>query len=59
MASGAYRSTYKKSDDITKVTQAVQGFKEKNGRPPRILVAKVGQGKWTERSPLHSNGESP
>lgn len=43
MARGVYRSQYKKQEDIEKVMNAVQSFAEKEGRPPRILVAKVGQ----------------
>jgi len=44
--SGAYSSEYKKTTDASTVTDAisiVEGFQEKHGRRPRLLVAKMGQ----------------
>ncbi|OWF40699.1 methylmalonyl-CoA mutase, mitochondrial-like [Mizuhopecten yessoensis] len=43
MVSGAYKSAFGEDDEISKVTKKVESFSEKEGRRPRILVAKVGQ----------------
>jgi len=43
MVSGAYRSEYGETEDIVKVTDAIDRFQEDEGRRPRILVAKMGQ----------------
>eukprot|EP00823_Brevimastigomonas_motovehiculus_P006912 TRINITY_DN5938_c0_g1_i1.p1 TRINITY_DN5938_c0_g1~~TRINITY_DN5938_c0_g1_i1.p1 ORF type:complete len:738 (-),score=241.80 TRINITY_DN5938_c0_g1_i1:180-2393(-) len=45
MVSGAYRSEFNNTapKEINAVIQAVTMFKEKHGRRPRILVAKMGQ----------------
>ncbi|KAJ3318458.1 hypothetical protein HDU76_000822 [Blyttiomyces sp. JEL0837] len=43
VVSGAYKSEYGDSDDITKTMTMVQEFADKAGRRPRILVAKMGQ----------------
>ncbi len=43
LVSGAYRNEYGETDDIKKVTEAVEKFAEEEGRRPRILVAKMGQ----------------
>ncbi|VDI79804.1 methylmalonyl-CoA mutase [Mytilus galloprovincialis] len=43
MVSGAYKSEYGDTDDISKVIKRVEQFAENEGRRPRILVAKVGQ----------------
>jgi len=47
LAKGAYRSSFSEAikDDgsLTKVMQQVETFSKREGRPPRILVAKVGQ----------------
>ena len=43
---GVYNETYNTSgreDDLKAVTDLVQQFEQKNGRRPRILVAKMGQ----------------
>ncbi len=41
--SGVYISTMKNVSDIEKIREKVQKFIEQEGRPPRILVAKLGQ----------------
>ena len=41
--SGAYKTEYGESDEISAVTQAIQTFQDTEGRRPRILVAKMGQ----------------
>merc|ERR1719215_1922253 len=43
LVSGAYRTEYSESDEITAVTEAIQLFQDGEGRRPRILVAKMGQ----------------
>ena len=43
MVSGAYRSTFGETDEIQQLQQMVTEFNEREGRRPRILVAKVGQ----------------
>lgn len=43
VVSGAYISEYGANDDITKTNTMVEEFIEKEGRRPRILVAKMGQ----------------
>jgi len=43
LVSGAYRTEYGETEDITAVTQAIEDFQEAEGRRPRILVAKMGQ----------------
>ncbi|KAN0029902.1 hypothetical protein ACTA71_008040 [Dictyostelium dimigraforme] len=43
LASGAYKSAYGKTDEIDAVIDAVKKFTKEQGRPPRILVAKMGQ----------------
>ncbi|XP_069111221.1 methylmalonyl-CoA mutase, mitochondrial-like [Argopecten irradians] len=43
MVSGAYKSAFGEDDEISRVTKKVENFSEKEGRRPRILVAKVGQ----------------
>lgn len=43
LISGAYKTEYGKDDDLQKVTKRVAEFEAKDGRRPRILVAKVGQ----------------
>lgn len=43
MVSGAYKSEYGRPDEINKVIARVEAFQEKEGRRPRILVAKTGQ----------------
>jgi methylmalonyl-CoA mutase len=43
LATGAYRSSYNRPEEFTKVQQAVKAFAQREGRPPRILVAKMGQ----------------
>lgn len=43
MVSGAYRSVYGQPEEIERVVQRVDEFHEKEGRRPRILVAKTGQ----------------
>ncbi len=40
---GVYRSEVGKSDQIDKVLEMVAAFEEKDGRRPRILIAKMGQ----------------
>jgi methylmalonyl-CoA mutase len=44
VAQGAYKSEYGAPDDeFSKATSVVKAFTEREGRPPRLLVAKVGQ----------------
>jgi len=43
LVSGAYRTEYGESDEISAVTKAIEDFQEAEGRRPRILVAKMGQ----------------
>eukprot|EP00026_Physarum_polycephalum_P001063 Phypoly_transcript_01064.p1 GENE.Phypoly_transcript_01064~~Phypoly_transcript_01064.p1 ORF type:complete len:749 (+),score=153.04 Phypoly_transcript_01064:1423-3669(+) len=43
LAKGAYGSTFSGADELAKVQQAVKDFVTREGRPPRILVAKMGQ----------------
>lgn len=43
LATGAYSSSHGQQGEITKVQNAVKAFAEKEGRPPRILIAKMGQ----------------
>ncbi|KAI8819348.1 methylmalonyl-coenzyme A mutase-like protein [Fimicolochytrium jonesii] len=43
VVSGAYKSEYGDSDDISKTLKMVEDFMERQGRRPRILVGKMGQ----------------
>ncbi|KAI8812540.1 methylmalonyl-coenzyme A mutase [Cladochytrium replicatum] len=43
VVSGAYKSEYGTSDDISNTLAMVEEFVKKHGRRPRILVAKMGQ----------------
>merc|ERR1740131_854923 len=43
MVSGAYRTEYGETEEISRVTEAIEKFQEDEGRRPRILVAKMGQ----------------
>lgn len=43
LVSGAYRSEYGETEEISAVAKAIDGFQEIEGRRPRILVAKMGQ----------------
>lgn len=43
MVSGAYRSAFGNEDEFNKVVDRVRRFAEKEGRQPRIMVAKMGQ----------------
>ena len=43
LVSGAYKTEYGGSSEIDAVMARIQGFVKKEGRRPRILVAKVGQ----------------
>ena len=43
MVSGAYKSEYGEDDEITRAIARAVEFEEKEGRRPRILVAKMGQ----------------
>ncbi|XP_044145493.1 methylmalonyl-CoA mutase, mitochondrial isoform X2 [Bufo gargarizans] len=43
MVSGAYRQEYGESDEIAFTLKRVQSFMEREGRRPRLLVAKMGQ----------------
>ncbi|VDK58658.1 unnamed protein product [Anisakis simplex] len=43
MVSGAYKSAYAKQDEFNKVVDRVKQFADKEGRQPRIMVAKMGQ----------------
>ena len=43
MVSGAYVTEYGDREEIDKALKRVQDFEEKEGRRPRILVAKVGE----------------
>jgi methylmalonyl-CoA mutase len=41
--SGVYRATYGNMDEITRVRQLADDFEKREGRRPRILIAKMGQ----------------
>jgi len=41
--SGVYSSEYKKDDDFLEATALARKFAEKEGRQPRIMIAKMGQ----------------
>jgi len=43
LVSGAYRSEYGETEEISAVAKAIDSFQEIEGRRPRILVAKMGQ----------------
>jgi methylmalonyl-CoA mutase len=43
LATGAYSKSHGQQTEIYKIQAAVKAFAEKEGRPPRILVAKMGQ----------------
>jgi len=43
MVSGAYKSEYGENDEISRAINRAVEFEEKEGRRPRILVAKMGQ----------------
>ncbi|KAH7936581.1 hypothetical protein HPB49_001455 [Dermacentor silvarum] len=43
MVSGAYKSTFGEDEEILNVIAKVNAFQEREGRRPRILVAKMGQ----------------
>ncbi|KYR02705.1 methylmalonyl-coenzyme A mutase [Tieghemostelium lacteum] len=43
LASGAYKSNFGKGNEIEAVIEKVKEFTKAQGRPPRILVAKMGQ----------------
>ena len=43
MVSGAYKSEYGENDEISRAINRSVEFEEKEGRRPRILVAKMGQ----------------
>eukprot|EP01137_Pigoraptor_chileana_P004693 Opistho-2@46676 len=43
MVSGAYKSEYGIPEDIKKTVDRVEAFTKKEGRRPRLLVAKMGQ----------------
>lgn len=43
MVSGAYKSEFGETSEITAVMNKVKAFAEKEGRQPRIMVAKMGQ----------------
>lgn len=41
--SGAYKTEYGEEEEIQNVVKRIAKFEEKDGRRPRILVAKLGQ----------------
>jgi methylmalonyl-CoA mutase len=43
MVSGAYKSAFGESSEITAVMNKIKAFADKEGRQPRIMVAKMGQ----------------
>merc|ERR1712025_1202294 len=43
MVSGAYRAEFGDSDEISRTIEKSKAFEDKEGRRPRILVAKMGQ----------------
>merc|ERR1711879_1125321 len=43
MVSGAYRAEYGETDELSKTIEKSKDFENKEGRRPRILVAKMGQ----------------
>lgn len=40
---GAYKSAYTANNDLEDVLKEVSAFSENEGRPPRIMIAKLGQ----------------
>jgi len=58
MARGAYVSSYGSPAEFQKVIDKVQSFAKKEGRPPRILVAKVGQDGHDRGSKVIASGFS-
>ena len=43
LVSGAYKTEYGEEDELKNVIKRVNEFEAKDGRRPRILVAKLGQ----------------
>eukprot|EP00455_Lapot_gusevi_P023434 TRINITY_DN2436_c0_g1_i2.p1 TRINITY_DN2436_c0_g1~~TRINITY_DN2436_c0_g1_i2.p1 ORF type:complete len:764 (-),score=366.63 TRINITY_DN2436_c0_g1_i2:167-2122(-) len=43
VVSGAYKSAYASPDDLSSIMAAVEDFAKREGRRPRMLVAKMGQ----------------
>ena len=43
LVSGAYKGEYSDENELKKITERVSAFEKKDGRRPRILVAKLGQ----------------
>jgi methylmalonyl-CoA mutase len=43
VVSGAYKSEYGEHDEVTLTQNAINKFTQDHGRPPRLLVAKMGQ----------------
>ncbi|CAI5445239.1 unnamed protein product [Caenorhabditis angaria] len=43
LVSGAYKSEFGETSEISQVLERVKSFAEKDGRQPRIMVAKMGQ----------------
>ena len=43
LVSGAYKAEYGEEDELKNVIKRVNEFEAKDGRRPRILVAKLGQ----------------
>ncbi|XP_029641836.1 methylmalonyl-CoA mutase, mitochondrial isoform X1 [Octopus sinensis] len=43
LVSGAYKTEYRDTDEINNVISRVNEYEDKEGRRPRVLVAKVGQ----------------
>lgn len=56
MVSGAYKSEFADGAELTKVMNKIKEYIEKEGRRPRILVAKVGQDGHDRGSKVISTG---
>ena len=56
MVSGAYKSEFSNIDELNKVIARVNDYISKEGRRPRILVAKVGQDGHDRGSKVISTG---
>jgi len=58
LASGAYRGAFVEQAELQKAMDRVKAFAKKEGRPPRILVAKIGQDGHDRGSKVIASGFS-
>jgi hypothetical protein len=56
MVSGAYKSAFGETSEITSVMNRVKEFAAREGRQPRIMVAKLGQDGHDRGSKVISTG---